>query len=158
MLSLAFIASSFRAIEAKLFFETGLSGSPSFFLMFSLLLKVLIFTFLLQTKLLFHFFQKFVAKIENLSTFKYDRHKHDFAHDRHDNKIYQGPVVKSIVILTSSLRRLLVKYNGDYIIKYTIVRLLVCLFVLGFTSWSTIFSHFGTASLVSTQNPRKKVT
>ena len=76
--------------------------------MFSLLLKVLPLYFYYKLNYHFIFFKNLSKKIENLSTFKYDRHKHDVAHDRHDNRIDQGPVVKSIVILTSSLRRLLV--------------------------------------------------
>ena len=45
-ISLAFIASSFRGTEYNLLFETGLSGPPSFFRMFSLFIKNLIFIFL----------------------------------------------------------------------------------------------------------------
>ena len=33
----------------------------------------------------------------------------------------QGPVVQSIVSLTTSLRRHFVKYNADYIIKFTLI-------------------------------------
>ena len=43
---LAFIASSFRVTEEDWLSETDLSGPPSFFWMFSLLLKELIFIFL----------------------------------------------------------------------------------------------------------------
>ena len=42
---LAFIASSFRVTEEDWLSETDLSGPPSFFCMFSLLLKELIFIF-----------------------------------------------------------------------------------------------------------------
>ena len=44
---LAFIASSFRVTEEDRLSETDLSGPPSFFLMFSLLFKELIFIFYL---------------------------------------------------------------------------------------------------------------
>ena len=44
-LSLAFIASSFRVTEEDLLFETGLSGPPYFFRVFSLLSKELTFYF-----------------------------------------------------------------------------------------------------------------
>ena len=42
---LAFIASSFRVTKEDWLSKTDLSGPPSFFLMFSLLLKELIFLF-----------------------------------------------------------------------------------------------------------------
>ena len=47
---LAFIASTFRVTEENLLLETDLSGPPSSFLMFSLLLKELIYIFLKKKK------------------------------------------------------------------------------------------------------------
>ena len=46
---LAFIASSFRVTEDNLLLETDLFGTPSFLLMFSLLLKELMFIFFVVT-------------------------------------------------------------------------------------------------------------
>ena len=48
---LAFIASSFRVTEEDCLSETDLSGPPSFFSMFSLFLKELIFIFLFEIEL-----------------------------------------------------------------------------------------------------------
>ena len=58
MLSLAFVASSFRVTEENLIFETVQSGPPSFFLIFLLLLNELTFIFLFEAfvykDLIFH--------------------------------------------------------------------------------------------------------